>query len=438
MPRDFWRLAGIIAASVVLGLILDQVALVLLCSISAYLVWREHHLRLLLRWIQNRKEGTPPETPGVFDHICHEIEQLRDRHKKRKKKLSKFLNQFREATSALPDTTIVLGPSGEIEWANEAAGDDLGIHWPQDYRQRLTNLVRHPDLARYLNETGPALPSIEIPAPENPDTQLSIRVVPFGSNQRLFVARDVTRLHRLNQIRSDFVANVSHELRTPVTVLSGFLETMTGNKEQCAASWWPVLDQMQAQTARMKNVIDELLMLSRLEQEDNIAKPVIVRVPEMLENLIREVQGLNANRRHGITLEADPALFLSGDENELYSAFSNLVVNAIRYTPEGGQVRIRWFQDHAGAHMEVHDTGIGIPEEHLSRITERFYRVDSSRSRENGGTGLGLAIVKHVLKRHRAQLHIESTVGKGSVFRCDFPAEVVVPGKRAAKVRQPV
>jgi two-component system phosphate regulon sensor histidine kinase PhoR len=438
MPYDLWRLAGILLVAAVLGLILGEVAFILLCAMAAYLAWREYHLRRLLRWIQNRKDEEPPDIAGIFEEICREIEQFRDRNKKRKKKLSGFLNQFRKATSALPDTTIVLGPSGEIEWANEAAGNDLGIHWPQDYRQRLTNLVRHPDLARYLNETGPALPSIEIPSPENPDTQLSIRVVPFGSNQRLFVARDVTRLHRLNQVRSDFVANVSHELRTPVTVLSGFLETLTEKKEQCAASWWPVLDQMQAQTARMKNVIDELLMLSRLEQDDNIAKPVIVRVPELLENLTREAQGLNTNRRHGITLEADPALFLRGDENELYSAFSNLVVNAIRYTPEGGQVRIRWFQDHAGAHMEVHDTGIGIPEEHLSRITERFYRVDSSRSRENGGTGLGLAIVKHVLKRHRAQLHIESTVGKGSVFRCDFPADVVVPGKRVAKVKQPV
>ena len=427
MRRDLWRLGSVILLGGLLGLILDQAPLTLAFSLLGYALWQHRNLYGLLWWIRDRKKFEAPETPGVYEEIGREIDLLRARHKKRKKKLADYLHQFRQATSALPDATVVLGPQGEIQWANEAAGDYLGIHWPQDSRQRLTNLVRHPELPKFLRNYPDHIgQTLEIPSPTKPGFHLSITIAPLGEDQHLFVARDVTRLHRLNQIRSDFVANVSHELRTPVTVISGYLETLSGDEERCPKEWRPILDQMQSQTNRMRSVIEELLLLSRLEQNDKIAKPEVVAVPEMISGLYKDAQALNEQERHFFYLEVDPTLLLMGSQGELYSAFSNLVVNAVRYTPAGGVIRIRWYKNTGGAHLEVSDTGIGIPEEHIPRITERFYRVDPSRSRESGGTGLGLAIVKHVLIRHKAKLHIESVVGQGSTFRCDFPPELIV------------
>ncbi len=420
-----------------MGLILGQLTASLLVATLAYGIWQHRKLHRLLRWLQRRKECEPPDVPGVYEAICREIDFLRERHKKRKKKLTHYLKQFQEATTALPDAAVVLGPLGDIQWANAAAVEYLGIHWPQDAHQRITNLVRHPGLPRFLAKRRAGGSTLDIPSPVKKGAYLSLRLVPLGKDQRLFVARDVTRLHRLNEIRKDFVTNVSHELRTPVTVLSGFLETLSHDRERCPEEWRPILDQMQAQTARMRNVIEDLLLLSRLEQQDLVAQPEVVRVPEMLSAIYQEAQALNGKRRHHLfSLEADPDLWVRGSQTELYSAFSNLVVNAVRYTPEGGVIRIRWYQDSEGAHMEVSDTGIGIPAHHIPRITERFYRVDPSRSRESGGTGLGLAIVKHVLIRHKAKLHIESTVGKGSTFRCDFPPESIASPEAQIKLDQ--
>jgi two-component system phosphate regulon sensor histidine kinase PhoR len=427
MPRDLWRLTGILILAGIIGLAMGQVTLCLTLTLLAYALWQHNNLYQLLQWIRRRKEIEAPDAPGIYEAICREIDFLRTRHKKRKKKLGDYLHQFRQATAALPDAALVLGPQGEIQWANEAAGDYLGVHWPQDYRQRLTNLVRNPELPKFLrNQKDHPNSSIEIPSPVKPGCYLSITVGPFGEDQQLFVARDVTRLHRLNQIRSDFVANVSHELRTPVTVVSGYLETLAGDTDHCPPEWRPILEQMQHQTNRMRNVIEELLLLSRLEQDEKIAKPEIVDVPEMINNIYKDAQALYGPDRHLFYLEVDPKLLLIGARGELYSAFSNLIMNAIRYTPANGVIRIRWYQDPAGIHFAVSDTGIGIPEYHIPRLTERFYRVDQSRSRESGGTGLGLAIVKHVLIRHKAKLHIESEIGQGSTFRCDFPPDLIV------------
>lgn len=409
-----------------MGLLTGQITLSLLVATLAYGIWQYRNLQRLLQWLQRRKEFEPPDVPGILEAICREIDFLRERHKKRKKKLTNYLKQFQEATAVLPDAAVVLGPLGDIQWANAAAGEYLGVHWPQDANQRLTNLIRHPDLPRFLGKWGAGEATLEIPSPAKQGAHLSLRLVPLGEDQRLFVARDVTRLHRLNEIRKDFVTNVSHELRTPVTVLSGYLETLSSDPDRCPEPWRPILDQMQAQTARMRSVIEDLLLLSRLEQQDKVARPEVVEVPEMLSSIYQEAQALNSRRGHLFSLEVDPELWMMGSQTELYSAFSNLVHNAARYTPEGGMIRIRWYQDSEGAHMEVSDTGIGIPEHLIPRITERFYRVDPSRSRESGGTGLGLAIVKHVLIRHKARLHIESTVGKGSTFRCDFPRDSIV------------
>jgi len=427
MRRDLWRLASVLLVGGLLGLIVDHVTLILTLAVFGYALWQQRNLYRLLWWIQERKKFQAPDAPGVFEEICREIDFLRARHKRRKKKLGGYLHQFRQATGALPDAAVVLGPQGEIQWANEAAGEYLGVHWPLDQRQRLTNLVRHPELPKFLlNPQEGKNQSIEIPSPAKRGCYLSITVAPFGEDQRLFVARDVTRLHHLNQIRSDFVANVSHELRTPVTVVSGYLETLANDTDRCPKEWHSILEQMQNQTNRMRSVIEELLLLSRLEQDDKIAKSEVVAVPEIISTIYRDAQALSGQNRHLFYLEVDAKLLIMGAQSELYSAFSNLVVNAVRYTPAGGVIRIRWHKDSSGAHFEVTDTGVGIPEHHIPRLTERFYRVDQSRSRESGGTGLGLAIVKHVLIRHKAKLHIESVAGHGSTFRCDFPPELIV------------
>jgi two-component system, OmpR family, phosphate regulon sensor histidine kinase PhoR len=433
VSQDISRFAGLYLAAGAVGLIVGQISLLLWIATLLYVIWQHRNLHRLLRWLQHRKQFEPPEVPGIYEALCREIDFWRERHKKRKKKLADYIKQFQEAAAALPDATVVTGSLGDIQWANAAAAEYLGIYWPQDAQQRITNLVRHPELPKFLGKREAGESTIEIPSPVKQGAYLSLRVVAMGKDQRLFVARDVTRLHRLNEIRKDFVTNVSHELRTPVTVLSGYLETLNTDRDCAPEAWHPVIDHMLSQTTRMKYVIEDLLLLSRLEQEDSVPKPSVVSVAEMLNSIYQEAQALDGKRRHMFSLELDPDLLIIGSPTELYSAFSNLVVNAVHYTPENGVIWIRWYRDAQGAHMEVTDMGIGIPAHHIPRITERFYRVDQSRSRESGGTGLGLAIVKHILIRHKARLHIESTVGKGSTFRCDFPAELVATSAQEAQ-----
>jgi two-component system phosphate regulon sensor histidine kinase PhoR len=426
LTKDFWRALGVVAVAGIIGLATGQIALAFALGALAYIAWLHRNLALLLRWLRNTKAYEPPEPPGVFEELALEIDYLRERHKKRKKKLANYLKQFQQATRALPDATVVLNDDGTVQWANDAAARTLGVRWPEDLGQRITNLIRSPRLRDFVSahtEGG----AIEIASPTNPHQFLSIVLARYGKNQWLFVARDITQLHRANQIRSDFVANVSHELRTPITVFRGYLETLVQQRDQAPAAWQPALDQLDAHAARMQTLVEELLLLSRLEQEDHVLKPEPVLVSELLGDILKQARALSGKREHLFSLEADPTLQVMGATNELNSAFGNLVFNAVNYTPPRGIIRIRWYQDASGAHFEVQDNGIGIGEEHLDRITERFYRVDQSRSRGNGGTGLGLAIVKHVLIRHGAQLRITSKLGEGSTFRCDFPPAVVAP-----------
>ena len=421
-PKDFWRLTLVLLSALAVGALFGHAAEAAALAVLGYCVWLHRNLHGLLAWLRDSKHREPPEPPGVFEEIAVEIDYLRERHKKRKKKLANYLKQFQQATRALPDATVVLDEHGAVQWANQAAGRYLGIRWPEDVDQRITNLIRLPKVRDFVQEHDEAH-TIEIPSPMNPNRFLSILLAPYGKNQWLFVARDITQLHRANQIRSDFVANVSHELRTPTTVFKGYLETLLEQKDQCPPSWRPALEQMSAHADRMQSLIEELLLLSRLEREDHVPDPQPVLVGEVLSEVLKQARVLSGSRDHIFSLEADPTLRVLGNRNEIYSAISNLVFNAVNYTPQRGIVQVRWFRDEAGAHLEVQDNGIGIGEEHLDRITERFYRVDPSRSRSDGGTGLGLAIVKHVLMRHDATLSVRSKLGEGSTFRCDFPPE---------------
>lgn len=436
MGAELWRLAAVLAVALVVGAAMDRVLLALWLATLAYLGVHLWGLARVRRWLADGRGIYPPPAWGLWDELLELIYRLRQRSRSRKRRLAGLLERFRDAAAAMPDAAVVLRESGEIEWLNEAAERLLGLRAPQDFGRRIHNLVRHPAFVRYL-EGGEWAEPVEIPSPVDDTVHLSVQVIIYGDNQRLLIARDVTRLRRLEAMRRDFVANVSHELRTPVTVLVGYLEALEEDAE-CARRWERPLALMREQATRMRRIVDDLLMLSRLETEDAAHHPRArqpVDVPALLERIVEEARALSGPRRHRIGLDAERGLGLVGNESELASAFSNLVVNAVQYTPEGGEIRVRWWGDAAGAHLAVSDTGIGIAPEHIPRLTERFYRVDVARSRATGGTGLGLAIVKHVLQRHDARLHIESEPGRGSTFRCDFPPERLVRPPDAGETR---
>lgn len=422
---DIIRAGATVAAGLLSGWILGDAFLGLAAALALYCVWLHRNLDQLLGWIRNRKKTEAPDPRGVFEDLCREIDYLRERHKKRKKKLGNYLKQFQQATRALPDSTVVLDENGGVQWANKAATEMLGIRWPDDSGQRLSNLVRVPALLEFIEHDEPNA-SVDIPSPVDESIHLNVRITPSGNHQRLFVARDVTQLHRANQVRSDFVANVSHELRTPITVLRGYLENMSAQGEVCPPAWTGAIAQMSDHVNRMQAVVEDLLLLSSLEQGDHVDNPKPVPVAELIVDIHRRSQQIAAHQDRIFMLELETDVSIRGSYKELYSCISNLIYNAVKYTDVRGIIEIRWYRDEDGAHLAIKDNGIGIGPEHISRVTERFYRADSSRARTRGGTGLGLAIVKHILTRHDATLDIESEIGKGSVFRCDFPPEVIV------------
>jgi two-component system phosphate regulon sensor histidine kinase PhoR len=268
---------------------------------------------------------------------------------------------------------------------------------------------------------------VEFPSPVDDHQLLSARIVPYGKKQRLLLATDISRVRRLEQMRRDFVANVSHELRTPLTVITGYLETLLDSDDAALDCWRQPLRGMQQQSSRMLHIIEDLLMLTRLESPKERSPRRPVAVPELLADIAEDALALSGEQGHRIEMSVDPQLWLLGCEKELRSAFSNLVFNAVRYTPAEGQIEIRWFADDSGLHLAVKDNGEGIAPQHLPRLTERFYRVNRDRSRGSGGTGLGLSIVKHVVNHHGGQLRIASELGVGSLFTCDFPWELRAP-----------
>jgi two-component system, OmpR family, phosphate regulon sensor histidine kinase PhoR len=417
--QEFWRMLGLTLSMLLIGFIVSQTFVFFFLACFSYLSWHLYNLYRLEQWFSQGKKFEPPEAPGIWGDVFYHFYRLQQRNRKRKRKLADMLKRFQESTAAMPDATVVLGPRYEIEWFNKAAIQLLGLQSPRDRGQPITNLIRYPSLHHYLTQANFENTAIKFVSPSHPSMMLSVSVIPYAETQHLLLARDITHLYRLEQIRSDFIANVSHELRTPLTVISGFLETLQDT--QTSQEWERPLLLMAQQTARMRNIVEDLLLLSRLELEENSNGGGMVEVDEMLRSICEEAKILSGEQHHQITLAVEKDLIIYGHSEELRSAFSNLVFNAVRYTPTGGEIAIRWYSDGEGTHFAVSDTGEGIAPEHLPRLTERFYRVDVGRSRHQGGTGLGLAIVKHVLSRHHGQLHIESQLGQGSLFRCDFP-----------------
>lgn len=414
----------LVAAATVTGIMFGHLLLALLVALSGYILWHLTHLYRLLQWLQGAKVGYPENASGVWEDIFHYLYRLQKRNRKSKKRLAKMLRRFQQSTNALPDATVVLDSNNIIEVWNDAATRLLGLKYPADSGQPVTNFMRHPDFRQFLEQGNPD-GRIQLPSPADENITLMVRVVPYGNNQRLLVLRDITHLRRLEQIRQDFIANVSHELRTPLTVIAGYLEALQDEKDETIRPLLPAINAMQKQSVRMQSIVSDLLLLSRLETEQKNSMEHEVSVPALLTIVCEDAQLLSDGRHHFV-IEIDPVLWVRGNRDELHSAFSNLLFNAVRYTPDGGEIQLRWYAHEGDARLEVKDSGIGIAPGHIPRLTERFYRVDVGRSRDTGGTGLGLAIVKHVLLRHGASLSIESELGKGSCFVCTFPRQRVI------------
>jgi len=424
------RLAGILLAGLCLGLFFGPIWIWLLAAACFYLAWQLLNLYRLDRWLRLRSQLDPPNIGGIWGDIIGQVVRLHRRKQYHKQRLVQLFRELRRSTAALPDGVIILSSQNEIVWFNRQAARLLGLRRPIDIGLRVDNLIRSPEFVHYLHGDDFVLPLIIRP-PVHADSYLALQVVPYGAGQSLLLVRDVTRQMRLESMRKDFVANASHELRTPLTVISGYLDTLADDPG-IDETWAGPIRDMRAQAQRMNAIITDLLELSRLESTDGEAPRDPIDVPRMLERLHRDALAKSERPRH-VQLELDSADGLYGAAHEIESAFTNLLVNGLKYTLTDGTVRMRWWVDHEGAHFSVIDTGIGIPAEHIPRLTERFYRVDAGRSRGEGGSGLGLAIVKHALQRHGGWLDVQSIEGKGSTFTCHFPAQRICSlGLRAA------
>lgn len=435
MRPDLFRLGFVVILCGFAGLLAGNVFAGLATGLLLCLVWQHRMLNYISKFLHNGGDQNPPDAPGIVNEIIREIGSLRAHHKQREEKLAGFLSRFEEATEAMPDAVIVMDAYGHVEWANEKASDYLGIRLPRDRGQRFSHIIRQPELLDYLADvdksTSPK--SLVISSPVDADISLEIRIIRYAESSLLLVAGNVTDIQHANRMRKDFIANASHELRTPITVISGYLEAVENEANDLLPEWKPRIKQMRSQTRRMQNLIEDLLKLSRLESDPSANLDNQVDMAELISVIHGEAQTLSGKQDHIFSLETQPGLLVRGDYDSLYSAFSNIVFNAVQYTPSGGIIRIKWYRTETGGCMEVADSGEGIPAEHIHRVTERFYRVDKGRSREKGGTGLGLAIAKHVMVQHDAELNITSEPGRGTTVKCLIPEHRVVPLARASQ-----
>jgi two-component system phosphate regulon sensor histidine kinase PhoR len=379
--------------------------------------------RRLLAWLRGSQSASAPREGPLWGELAYRIEKaLRERDREIATERER-LQQFLRAIDASPNGVMLLDASDRIEWCNARAADHFGLDPERDRHQIVTNLLRAPAFVAYLQ--GNAFEqAIEIAGPRA-RTQVSVLIRPYGQGQKLLLSQDVTERDRMDAMRRDFVANVSHEIRTPLTVLAGFVETLA-TVPLSAAEQPRVLTLMRQQTARIQSLVDDLLTLAQLEGSPRPPADRWLAADALIERATADAQLLSAGR-HAFEVHARPGLQIAGSDGELASAMDNLLNNAVRYTPDGGRIELRWSLREAdgSALFEVEDNGPGIARDHLPRLAERFYRVDSSRSRETGGTGLGLAIVKHVVQRHGGELEIDSEPGRGSTFRLVLPASRV-------------
>jgi len=425
--RELWRLAWLATVGLCLGWLLGSAGVGLSAGLAVCLFYHLRQLRALYLWLTLHPQDEPPAARGMWGELFDRLYRYQKSQRITQSRLRATLARIQESSEAMRDSVVMLDRHGDLEWWNSAATEMLGLQTAHDRGQHITNLLRDPGFIGYFNGRNYSEP-LTLTSPIDERRILQYQITLYGDDERLLMARDITRLHRLEQMRRDFVANVSHELRTPLTVLSGYLETYGDLADQLPPRLGRGINQMQEQTQRMQNLVNDLLLLSRLEIDQGGKDHHPMSLGTLLQSVCDDALALS-HQRHSITVELGSDARLLGSEQEIRSAVSNLAFNAVRYTPPGSHITLRWSVNAAGSGcIAIEDDGEGIDPVHIPRLTERFYRVDKGRSTATGGTGLGLAIVKHVLLRHDAQLQIESHPGKGALFRCVFPA---------SRIRQP-
>lgn len=418
------RLGIALLVAFLVGLMIGRVALTLAITLGIYSIAQLWNVLRVENWLRNRRVELPPDLSGVWGEVVTIISRLYRRKQFHRSRVTGLLREFRRLTTAMPEGAVLLGPDHEILWFNRRAGEWLRLRRKRDVGIRIENLMRHPTFVEYLRNGNPSDGAIVQDL--ETDRWLAFNVVRTGTAERqLLMIRDVSQEQQLQSMRKDFVANASHELRSPLTVISGYLDALA-DEQNLDPTWNTPVEEMRRQAERMRTIIKDLLELSKLESGEHTQEEHPVDMGGMLALLRKEVMALDQRPRN-VRLQLESDAMLKGVESELHSIAANLISNAVKYTPPEGEIELRWWTDESGAHLAVRDTGVGIAEEHIPRLTERFYRVDPGRARSMGGSGLGLAIVKHALQRHEASLQIQSKEGVGSTFSCHFPRARVVP-----------
>lgn len=425
------RLLLLLAAAFAIGLALDRVTLALLLVLAGYTAYSLWQMRRLTQWIakdSHRPDAQLPESSGLWGTLFDSVYRLQKQERLASDYLKNILDKAQESSAALEMAVVMINKQGTLDWWNRASEELLGIRYPNDRNQAVTNLIRDPRFADYFHREKYSQ-TLRIEAPGVSGRTLEFQITLFGEHEKLMLVRDVTQLHRLESMRRDFVGNVSHELGTPITVIKGYLETILEHTEDLEPRWHKPLEQMRSQSQRMENIVRDLLVLSSIETRAAPSKQDSIELAELVNEIVNDTREVLSDKQHSLSIDCPAGIVVRGQRQELYSALSNLIINAAKYTPPNGQLALRAGCVDDWLRIEVEDNGIGIEAKHIPRLTERFYRVDPSRSAETGGTGLGLAIVKHILARHDAELEIESTVGVGSLFRCWIPAERLTVAK---------
>jgi len=427
------RLTLIFLALLLAGWLIGAPALVVLVGTIVYLIYHLRQLRRLYNWLrdnQNSEPSPPPEGRGIWGFVFDGIYLLQRRERDALTHLRSIIDKAQESTGALEMAVVMISNKNGLEWWNPAAARLLGFQSPKDRNQPVTNLIREPQFIDYYGKGHFSSP-LKLSSPVNPALMLEFQITSFGDGERLMLVRDISQLYRLEMMRKDFVGNVSHELRTPITVITGYLETMLDDRQNIAPRWSRPLEQMYQQSQRMENIIRDLLTLSQLETRSASKQLSAVQLQSLLREIKQDAEQVSQDKKQVFQLDCDPDIYIRGNINELYSAISNLTINAAKYTQAGGNISLNAYTTRDGLTIKVTDNGPGIEAHHIPRLTERFYRVDESRSTDTGGTGLGLAIVKHVLARHGGRLDIASKIGDGSQFSCLLPADRVLTAEQA-------
>jgi len=421
---ELGRLLVIGLVILLFGLLSGVWWLPILIGLGGYIIWHLRQMYQMEEWLHGIARNERGLN-GIWQYMAAYIRRIRNRGRQRKKRISRLLHRFYDTLEAMPDAAVILKDDLRVQWFNVAAHELLGLDIEARRRERrISDLIDDAAFRGWIEEGDHDAP-LEMPSPADASRLLQVRLVSFGDRQSLLLAHDVTELKRVEAVRRDFIADVSHELRTPLTVVVGYLEMLS--EEELPEDIHQALLSSRRQAERMQSIVADLLMLSRLEMdEDQAAEPETVHVPELLAGLVEDARHLSGEAAHLLSLHVDEELGILGNEGQLGSAFGNLIFNAVRHTPAGTPIDVFWGREGNDARLVVVDRGPGIAPEHLQRLTERFYRVDKSRSRERGGTGLGLSIVRHVLRRHDAVIEISSIPGEGSRFVCLFPCERVV------------